>query len=332
VTSQTLPEPSGARFNARYACTGLATGVIFYYATSNPAVIISKAVFGTIIGGFFPHSRLATRFTGALLGGFALMPIGFFVALALRPHSGDQLIALTEPWTGVGVVLGAMFVMKVRGTRLAKIILGASQGYLIFAFLRLVPRLLMTSPDQRASRWHRIFSNHHAYEIYLLEAVLPVIIATILGALVGAFLRDGETSSATLGLTIGCEAGYTISLQVTGLSGSPSAIPVIVGGVLGFAIGSPSWVRSFFTLLVGLWRALRQRPLVIAWFLRGPAFLATKLVESAAEIAGPERFHEEFQATLEDTHGKLLALRRLWCALSIFANAVRIRREYTRKR
>jgi hypothetical protein len=134
----------------------------------------------------------------------------------------------------------------------------------------------------------------------------------------------------------GRETAFPLAMWVTDVTHIRPAMTLIIGGAIALMAGSPSWVRFWYDYALGLWRALRQKRVPIAWFPRGPAFLASKLIEAAAEIAGSgelaERYHEEFRATLEDIHDWPVSPRRLWCALLIFVHAVRIRFERTRVR
>lgn len=152
------------------------------------------------------------------------------------------------------------------------------------------------------------------------------------GLVLGAFThRHPLRGRPCLGALAGAFVGSMVWLL---LPGAPPVETAAVSAVVGAVAIARRPSSGWGLVPVG---GGAHRTALSAWRLAGelrPGTFAHGLVRAAAAVAADdrrqERYAEEFRVTLAEITGPLACPRRLWCALTIFANAALLRAELGR--
>ncbi|MCK9925842.1 hypothetical protein MXD62_01485 [Frankia sp. Mgl5] len=295
-----------------------------------PLVVLGAGmVLGTVLGPFADRRpRLARPLAGVALG----VVVGYVASSALAAayllavHYDYQHPSDTSYAAAVGVTVGAVVGLALGllanpRTRCVTTVLGLALGLLGGEAASLAVQFLV--PEHSGDSYARNY-------VYIELGCCGVGAAA--GLVLGAFThRHPLRGRPCFGALAGAFIGSTVWLLFPGAPPTETvAVSAVVGAVAIARRPSSGW--GLVPAGGGVHRTgLSARQL--ARELRPGAF-AHGLVWAAAAVAADdrrqERYAEEFRATLAEITGPLACPRRLWCSLTIFANAALLRAELGR--
>ncbi|WP_018504860.1 hypothetical protein [Parafrankia discariae] len=295
-----------------------------------PFVILGAGmVLGTVLGPLADHrSRLARPLAGVALG----VIVGYVASNTLAAayllavhydyqHPSDTRYA-TVVGLGVGAAAGlALGLLATLRPRCVTTVSGLALGLLGGEVACFAVQVLFL--DRGGDGYAR-------NSVYIELGCCGVGAAA--GLVLGAFThRHPLRGRPCLGALAGAFVGSMVWLLFPGAPPvETAAVSAVVGAVAIARRPSSGWGL----VPVG---GGAHRTALTAWRLAGelrPGAFAHGLVRAAAAVAADDRrqarYAEEFRATLAEITGPLACPRRLWCALTIFANAALLRAELGR--